>query len=392
MVQHVRNAVLAFESYTSCQAEHENRSLKALGGTKPQQNIDRYAKAMVNKAEHRYQVKASVSGRAIVATQLWSKSITDLSLTRIAEGLCRVQVTGENNYFVKSIGQFYFYVVAKKVELSPIAIPGGHPQIVRLRFVKFEVDGSVCCSCDFFERVGIVCIHILAIVHNLGESMVDVRWRAALGFYFGNPMYARVTSVIMQALESSLKKVKACIPSLETSYPVYSDGVNESFFSPFFKRGVERRFIIKIKYLLHRSAWKGYNEQVFDIPASYMNSEASSDEEMANNKFIVAASVGASDFHSRLLADTASRRKLKVREAITVPFLFLCDYADQSDQQMSCIATRLEILKDEIPVFHEKNQQVQEHSKGKNLSGLGSCGVPLEKARTWARGETHKHG
>jgi hypothetical protein len=78
-----------------------------------------------------------------------------------------------------------------------------------------------------------VCRHILAIVHNLDESMVDVRWREALGFYFGKPMYARVTSVIMQALESSLKKVKACIPSLETSYPVYSDAANESFFLPF---------------------------------------------------------------------------------------------------------------------------------------------------------------
>jgi hypothetical protein len=203
MVRHVRNAVRAFESCTSCQAEHENRSLKALGGTKPQKNIHRSAVTVVNKAEHRYQVKASVSGRAIMTTQLWSKSITDQSLTRIAEGLCRAQVTGENNYFVKSIGQFYYYVVAKKVELSPIAIPGGHPQIFRLRFVKFEVDGSVCCSCEFVERVGTVCRHILAIVHNLDESMVDVHWRAALWFYFGNPMHARVTSVIMHAIESS---------------------------------------------------------------------------------------------------------------------------------------------------------------------------------------------
>jgi hypothetical protein len=51
-----------------------------------------------------------------------------------------------------------------------------------------------------------VCRHILAIVPNLDESMVDVRWRAALGFYFGNPMRARVTIVIMQALEFSLKR------------------------------------------------------------------------------------------------------------------------------------------------------------------------------------------
>jgi hypothetical protein len=88
---------------------------------------------------------------------------------------------------------------------------------------------------SFFERVGILCRHILAIVHEVDESMIDVRWRAALGFYFVKLMYARVTSVIMQALESSLKKVKACIPSLETSYPVYIDGANESCFSPFFQ-------------------------------------------------------------------------------------------------------------------------------------------------------------
>jgi hypothetical protein len=59
---------------------------------------------------------------------------------------------------------------------------------------------------------------------------------------------------------------------------------------------------------------------------------------------------------------------------------------------MSFIARRLKILKDEIAVFHEKSQQVPDHSKREKLSGLGSCSVPLEKARTWARGKTHKHG
>jgi hypothetical protein len=40
MVRYVRNAIRAFDSCTSCQAEHENRSIKAPGGTKPQQKID----------------------------------------------------------------------------------------------------------------------------------------------------------------------------------------------------------------------------------------------------------------------------------------------------------------------------------------------------------------
>jgi hypothetical protein len=75
MVRHVRNAVRAFNYCTSCQVEHENKSLKAPGGTKPQQNIHRSAVTMVNKAEHKYQVKASVSNISIVGTKLWSKYI-----------------------------------------------------------------------------------------------------------------------------------------------------------------------------------------------------------------------------------------------------------------------------------------------------------------------------
>jgi hypothetical protein len=378
MVRHVRNTVRAFDYCTSCQAEHENRSLKAPGGTKPQQNIHRSALAMVNKPEHRYQVKASVSGRAIATTQLWSTSITAQLLTRIAEGLRRAQVTSNKNYFVKSMGQLLFFVVDKIVELNSNAIPGGRPQIVGLRVVQFEVDGSVCCSC-YFLKAGIASRHILAIFHNLDEHIIDFHRRATLGFYFGNPMYARATSVIIQALESSLKKDKASIPPHEICYPVYSNGEKESCFSPFFNRGAERIFLTKSKYPLHQSVVTECNGQGLDASSFYVDDEDSSDEEMENNQFVGDKSLDASEFHSRLLADTASRRKIKAREAFTVLFHFLCDYADQSDEHMSFIEKKLEILKGEIALCHEKSQQVPDHSKGERLACLASCSVPLEK-------------
>jgi hypothetical protein len=72
-------------------------------------------------------------------------------------------------------------------------------------------------------------------------------------------------------------------------------------------------------------------------------------------------------------------------------FVLLCDYADQSEEHMSFIMAELEILKGEIASFHEKNQQVPEHSKGEKLSSLVSCSVPLEKSRTWVRGELMKY-
>jgi hypothetical protein len=149
------------------------------------------------------------------------------------------------------MSQLLFVVVANKVELNPNAISGCGPQIIRIRVDQFEVDGSVCSSYDFFERVGIVCRHILDIFHLLDESIVDVLWRGALGFYFGKPVYARVTSsVIMQALDSSLKKVKAPIPLQAICYPVFREGENYCHFSPFIKKGVERRFLTKSTYLL----------------------------------------------------------------------------------------------------------------------------------------------
>jgi hypothetical protein len=52
--------------------------------------------------------------------------------------------------------------------------------------------------------------------------MVDMRWIEALGFYFGKAVYSRVTTVIMQALDSSLKKIKVPTPPQDTCYPVFS--------------------------------------------------------------------------------------------------------------------------------------------------------------------------
>jgi hypothetical protein len=147
----MRNAVRDFDSCTSFQAEHENRSLKAPGGAKPQQNIHRYAVAMVNKADHRYQVKSYVSGRDIVVPQLWGKSIIAQSLTRIAQGLFRAQVTSKNNYFVKSMSQLLFLVVANKVKLNPNSIPGGRPQIIRLRLCNLKLMEAFVAAVNFWK-------------------------------------------------------------------------------------------------------------------------------------------------------------------------------------------------------------------------------------------------
>jgi hypothetical protein len=126
-------------------------------------------------------------------------------------------------------------MVAKKVELNPSALIGGRPQIVRLRLVNFDIDGCVSCSCELFERVGIVFRHTVAIIQVMDETMCDIRRREALGFYFGVEMYEHVSSVVMKALLSSLKKIKCHIPPEPAQYPSYNDGAQEVHFAPFVK-------------------------------------------------------------------------------------------------------------------------------------------------------------
>jgi hypothetical protein len=93
-------------------------------------------------------------------------------------------------------------MVANKVELNHISLPGRRPQIVRLRLVNFDIDGCVSC----------VCRHILVIIEVMDETMCDIRWRAALGFYFSVEIYERVSSVIIKAIHSSLKSQMPCLP------------------------------------------------------------------------------------------------------------------------------------------------------------------------------------
>jgi hypothetical protein len=60
---------------------------------------------------------------------------------------------------------------------------------------------------------GFVYRHILAMIQVMEETMCDIQWREALGFYFGVEMCEHVSIMMMKALHSSLKKIK-CLPPL----------------------------------------------------------------------------------------------------------------------------------------------------------------------------------
>jgi hypothetical protein len=84
----------------------------------------------------------------------------------------------------------------------------------------------------------------------------------------------------VQALESSLKKVKAPIPPQAICYPVLSEGEKECNVSPFIKKGVQRRFLTKTKYLLHQPRVTEYDGQFIEASPFYGEGDDSSDDEI----------------------------------------------------------------------------------------------------------------
>jgi hypothetical protein len=106
-------------------------------------------------------------------------------------------------------------------------------------------------------------------------------------------------------------------------------------------------FLTKHKHLLvqHKAVVCDGNCVDMDLVVD----DDSSDDEIASNKYVGSTEVSSSDFYAHLLADTATQRKLKGREAFVILFRFLCDHAGQSEEHMGFIAANLENLKADVP-------------------------------------------
>jgi hypothetical protein len=63
-----------------------------------------------------------------------------------------------------------------------------------------------------------------------------------------------------------------------------------------------------------------YDGKCIDASPFYGAADDSSDQEIANSKCVGQAALCKSECHARLLANTATRRKLEAREDFTVPF------------------------------------------------------------------------
>jgi hypothetical protein len=103
------------------------------------------------------------NARAVDSTKLWSNLPTSEHLTHLGEGLVVEQWKIRNNYESRQIEANLFQVRRMNHNPKNVAMP----IFKRIRIVSIANDGRLRCSCCYFERIGIVCRHMMHILQSV---------------------------------------------------------------------------------------------------------------------------------------------------------------------------------------------------------------------------------
>jgi SWIM zinc finger len=125
------------------------------------------------------------------SSSLHSNLPTANTLTELGNGLVEAQWKQKEHYDV--CGPFgYDWHCLRRKEVAPTpTMPRKIPQFVRVRTVKLcSASNQLTCSCQYFERVGIPCRHIMKVMSAVlgssyeGVTLKDVRVFWSRDYYF----------------------------------------------------------------------------------------------------------------------------------------------------------------------------------------------------------------
>jgi hypothetical protein len=142
MVKYVRMDTISSEGKTSAQAEHENLSMKSSGVTNPMFALVRLLYTMLSKIQQRYLMKICEAGKDIISVPLSKRKVVK-DLTKLGEGLVFMEWSKRDQHFGMRLSQVVYLVVIMGMVLPSERFPGGRPRYIRLRVVKFDIDGTV---------------------------------------------------------------------------------------------------------------------------------------------------------------------------------------------------------------------------------------------------------
>ena len=194
-----RAKLRSFDTKATSQGEAQNSAIKSDNGVKANMSIANAAEAISRKTDFANHTKSLKVARQISTTPTWTTSETSMELTAYAEGLLHTQYMRGLNYVSVRMDETTWLVrykgemddetqcdvneekepsKKKTVPHSPI------PKFQHLHIIKLVHSKYLTCSCNFFERHGLPCSHLLCIIGKPSLSSCSLRWWAKYDYYY----------------------------------------------------------------------------------------------------------------------------------------------------------------------------------------------------------------
>ena len=241
IVFYKRKQLLHFDTNSNSAHEGTNRGMKSHAApTNPQHTLEKATKVLSNQARLKALMLQGDLARKVNSKTLWfdqSKQglLLDLAIDLISNECAEhsfYDIAGP--YVHTEDGNYLFWLLLRRDQECRDTHLGTVPKFKRVRKIRRCAErGTLLCDCCYFDRVGIPCRHIIALLHHvLGDEFKDITaddvrvfWRTGYYFYGMQPQNA-MRSLLMELRDNDTQgpvlpsdKVPATI-SMDDNLPI----------------------------------------------------------------------------------------------------------------------------------------------------------------------------
>jgi SWIM zinc finger len=189
---HLRKHMHTFETNSNSAHEGTNHGIKShSAAVKPQHTtLDATDRLCFQAQQNERKITSIVVARQS-QTSLHSNLPTASTLTELGNGLVEAQWNEKENYDICGPFGYYWHCLRRTAVAHTPTMPCKIPQFVRVRTVKLcSTSKQLTCSCQYFERVGIPCRHIMKVMSVVlgssykGVTLDDVKVLWSRDYYF----------------------------------------------------------------------------------------------------------------------------------------------------------------------------------------------------------------
>jgi hypothetical protein len=219
LVFYKRRSLLHFDTTSNSAHEGTNRGMKSHAApTNPQHTLDKAAKVLSHQAQLKMLLLQTDIACKVNATTLWSDQpgqgrLVDLAISLINNQRAECGLYDISGPFVGAARHDIFWLLLRKDKETPDTQMGTVPNFRRVRKIRRHSDpGTLICDCCYFDRIGIPCRHIMALLDSIlgdefkGITVNDVRvfWRIDY-FFYGMQPRNNMRSLLLDLRENDTK-------------------------------------------------------------------------------------------------------------------------------------------------------------------------------------------